>query len=122
MLQEVSRAIEEWKHGILQDPSESRALSALPNITRFYAQLSGLLNPHPLLFSCVLCTKSFVSQRKLDAHVDLVHHKAVLECRVCGKIYIDRACFNRHANTHLVECLECNKEFANKNLFDAHKC
>lgn len=127
LLDTVDRAIAEWKRGVLEDAKEpgfeSRALSALPAINRFCAHLNEVLDPHPLLFACSRCTKSFVSKRQQDIHIRSVHSvDSRVECAVCGKVYRNTTCLRRHENTHRVECVSCRREFSDETVFDAHNC
>lgn len=80
----------------------------------------------PKTLECVVCSKSFVDVKRLNAHLKI--HSATVascECPVCKKKYRSVVLLRRHMKYHTEErkfiCNLCDKSFSTKNKLQDHE-
>ena len=68
-----------------------------------------------LLYSCLHCSKTYISYLSLNSHVSKEHDGDQSECSDCGKVFSRRKYMEAHKRQHHRDsefvCLSCNKKF-----------
>lgn len=78
-------------------------------------------------FTCDICQKGFTAIVNLRRHMDFIHRKLRVECKLCGKSLKNSGCLMAHMKimhttvTRSFLCDECGKAFHNLQLLEKHQ-
>ena len=67
-------------------------------------------------YKCIVCSKDFTSQERLETHLKTHTVENPLSCTQCGKVFAQRALLKQHMRIHSdlkpFKCSVCSKSFA----------